>query len=178
MKVLRVALTPFCSPNSIAQESMDRSDDRSIKGIFSTPTGIGPHLRRAGCSGERKQLKLFTRFLCPLGSKSSFVNSLHTRISNVSDAECNTQDFDARSALFSRTNQALKEFLSDRQVAPGFLVRAEYRRDFYESSFFLADTPDALSHSQTTATLGLMSWWGSKQVVGKQFVWGSTCSTL
>jgi hypothetical protein len=84
------------------------------------------------------------------------------------------EDFDGRSALFSSTNRALKKFtlITNRLVAPGFLVRAEYRRDFSNHPFFLVDTPDVLSHSQTTAALGLMSWWGSKQVVGKQFAWG------
>ena len=48
-------------------------------------------------------------------------------------------------------------------MTPGFLARAEYRRDFSNQRFFLTDTSAALSHAQTTATLGLVYWWGTKQ---------------
>ncbi len=73
--------------------------------------------------------------------------------------------FDDRSGLFSGQAQALKEWtlVANRQVAPGFLLRGEYRRDFSNRRFFLSDTPGALEHAQTTATMGLVYWWGTKE---------------
>lgn len=73
--------------------------------------------------------------------------------------------FDDRGGLFSGKTQALKEFtfIADHPLAPGFLARAEYRRDFSNQLFFLSDTPGSLKHAQTTATLGLVYWWGTKQ---------------
>jgi hypothetical protein len=73
--------------------------------------------------------------------------------------------FDDRGGLFSGTTQALKEvtFVADHIVAPGFLARAEYRRDFSNQRFFLTDTTGVLARAQTTATLGLVYWWGMKQ---------------
>ena len=76
-----------------------------------------------------------------------------------------TEYFDDRNGLFSNVPQALKEvtLVADHLVAPGFLLRAEYRRDFSNRRFFLTDVAGALSPSQTTATLGLVYWWGTKQ---------------
>ena len=73
--------------------------------------------------------------------------------------------FDDRGGLFSGTTQALKEvtFVADHTLAPGFLARAEYRRDFSNQRFFLTDTTGVLARAQTTATLGLVYWWGMKQ---------------
>lgn len=73
--------------------------------------------------------------------------------------------FDDRGGLFSGKTQALKEgtFVLDHLFAPGFLARAEYRRDFSNQPFFLTDTPSVLTHAQTTTTLGLVYWWGTKQ---------------
>ncbi len=73
--------------------------------------------------------------------------------------------FDDRGGLFSGTTQALKEvtLVADHTFTPGFLARAEYRRDFSNQRFFLTDTAGALVHAQTTATLGLVYWWGTKQ---------------
>jgi hypothetical protein len=73
--------------------------------------------------------------------------------------------FDDRNGLFSGDSQALKEitFVADHTFAPGFLARAEYRRDFSNQRFFLTDTAGALVKAQTTATLGLVYWWGTKQ---------------
>ena len=73
--------------------------------------------------------------------------------------------FDDRGGLFSGQTQALKEvtFVADHQLAPGFLARAEYRRDFSNQRFFLTDRSGVLVHAQTTATLGLVYWWGMKQ---------------
>lgn len=76
-----------------------------------------------------------------------------------------TEYFDDRGGLFSGTTQALKEATAvlDHTLAPGFIVRAEYRRDWSNQRFFLSDTAGSLLHAQTTAELGLMYWWGTKQ---------------
>ena len=73
--------------------------------------------------------------------------------------------FDDRGGLFSGTPQALKEFtfVADRTFSGHVLARAEYRRDFSNQRFFLSDTAGSLLHAQTTATLGLVFWWGTKQ---------------
>ncbi len=72
---------------------------------------------------------------------------------------------DDRGGLFSGTTQALKEFtfIADHTFSSHVLARAEYRRDFSNQRFFLSDTPGSLLHAQTTATLGLVVWWGTKQ---------------
>lgn len=76
-----------------------------------------------------------------------------------------TEYFDDRGGLFSGTTQALKEgsFVLDHTFAPGFLAKAEYRRDWSNQVSFLSDTAGALKPAQTTATLGLTYWWGTKQ---------------
>ena len=73
--------------------------------------------------------------------------------------------FDDRGGLFSGTTQALKEvtLVANHQFAPGFIARAEYRRDFSNQRFFFTDTAGALVHAQTTAELGLVYWWGMKK---------------
>jgi hypothetical protein len=73
--------------------------------------------------------------------------------------------FDDRGGLFSGDTQALKEVtvVADHLFSPGFIARAEYRRDFSNQPFFLTDTAGALVHAQTTAELGLVYWWGTKQ---------------
>jgi hypothetical protein len=73
--------------------------------------------------------------------------------------------FDDRGGLFSGTSQALNEFTFtfDRQIEPGFLARAEFRRDGSNQPYFLTDTVGNLNRAQSTATLGLIFWWGQKQ---------------
>lgn len=77
--------------------------------------------------------------------------------------------FDDRGGLFSGTTQALKEgtVVLDRTFTTtatgGFLARAEFRRDWSNQNFFLSDTAGALKPAQSTATLGLVYWWGTKQ---------------
>ena len=72
---------------------------------------------------------------------------------------------DDRSGLFSNTSQALKEVTVtfEHQFEPGFLIRTEYRRDFSNQHYFLTATQGALDNAQSTATLGLVYWWGTKQ---------------
>jgi hypothetical protein len=66
---------------------------------------------------------------------------------------------------FSNINQALKETTAtfDYQLADGFLMRYEWRRDFSNSPTFFTDQQGVLSKHQTTATVGLIWWWGQKQ---------------
>lgn len=73
--------------------------------------------------------------------------------------------FEDRGGLFSGTTQALKQgaLVLDHLIAPNFLARAEYRRDLSNQHYFLTDAPGVLAHAQTTATLGLVYWWGTKQ---------------
>jgi hypothetical protein len=70
-----------------------------------------------------------------------------------------------RGGLFSGSTQALKEitFTLERKFAEGFLMRAEYRRDFSNVPFFLTDKAGVLSNAQNTATLGMVWWAGQKQ---------------
>jgi hypothetical protein len=70
-----------------------------------------------------------------------------------------------RGGLFSGLNQALKETTAtfDYNVADGFLMRYEWRRDFSNQPSFLTDTQGVLSKQQNTATLGLVWWWGRKE---------------
>lgn len=70
-----------------------------------------------------------------------------------------------RGGLFSGITQALKEttLTADYNVAEGFLVRTEWRRDFSNRPFFLTAMPGRLKREQNTATLGLIWWFGGKQ---------------
>jgi hypothetical protein len=76
-----------------------------------------------------------------------------------------TEYFDDRGGLFSGSTQALNEvtFTFDRQIEPGLIARAEYRRDGSNQPYFLTDTITKLNHAQSTATVGLVFWWGQKQ---------------
>lgn len=70
-----------------------------------------------------------------------------------------------RGALFTGTTQAVKEdtFTFEYKFADGFVMREEWRRDFSNRPFFLTDTLGLLSKDQTTATIGLVWWFGPKQ---------------
>jgi len=72
---------------------------------------------------------------------------------------------DDRSGIFSQKIQALKEgtVIVDHLFAPGFIARAEYRRDFSNQPYFPTSKATVLTHAQDTATLGLIYWWGTKQ---------------
>jgi hypothetical protein len=61
--------------------------------------------------------------------------------------------------------------VANHQFAPGFLAKAEYRRDFSNQRFFLTDTAGVLVHAQTTAELGLVYWWGheAERLVKRSF---------
>jgi hypothetical protein len=70
-----------------------------------------------------------------------------------------------RGGLFSGLTQALKETTAtfDYKFGDGFLMRYEWRRDFSNQPTFLTDTQGAFSKEQTTATVGLIWWWGRKE---------------
>ena len=70
-----------------------------------------------------------------------------------------------RGGMFSGVTQALKEttFTYEYKLADGFLTRLEWRRDFSNQPFFLTETPGQLKKEQSTATVGLVWWWGQKQ---------------
>ncbi len=70
-----------------------------------------------------------------------------------------------RGGLFSGLNQALKEntVTFDYTMADGFLMRYEWRRDFSNQPSFLSDEQGVLKKDQTTATVGLIWWWGRKE---------------
>ncbi|MFY9607313.1 MAG: porin [Blastocatellia bacterium] len=70
-----------------------------------------------------------------------------------------------RGGLFSGVTQALKEttLTGEFKLADGFLLRAEWRRDFSNQPFFLTETEGVLKKAQNTATLGLIWWVGRKE---------------
>jgi hypothetical protein len=67
--------------------------------------------------------------------------------------------------LFSGVDQSLKEttLTYDYQLADGFLMRYEWRRDFSNRPYFYSDTVNLLKKDQNTATVGLVWWFGRKQ---------------
>lgn len=70
-----------------------------------------------------------------------------------------------RGGLFTGTTQSLKEgtVTYDYRFNDGFLVRTEWRLDSSNVPFFITDTTNVLKTTQTTATLGLIWWWGTKR---------------
>jgi len=81
--------------------------------------------------------------------------SLATRAEYLSD----------RGGLFSGITQALKEntVTFDYRLFEGFLMRYEWRRDYSNKPSFLTDVQGVLSNHQTTATVGVIWWWGGKE---------------
>jgi hypothetical protein len=69
-----------------------------------------------------------------------------------------------RGGLYTGTTQAIKEttLTTDYKVAEGLLIRLEWRRDFSNHPYFLTDTLNLLSKHQTTATMGVVWWFGKK----------------
>jgi hypothetical protein len=70
-----------------------------------------------------------------------------------------------RGGLFSGVTQALKEntVTFDYTMAPGFLMRYEWRRDYSNRPSFLTDVQGVLAKEQDTATVGIIWWWGRKE---------------
>ncbi len=70
-----------------------------------------------------------------------------------------------RGGLFSGVTEALKEVTAtyDFTVARGFEMKYEYRRDWSNRPIFLTSTQNVYSTNQTTATVGVIWWFGRKQ---------------
>jgi len=70
-----------------------------------------------------------------------------------------------RNGLFGGTQQTLKEgtLTGDYKFGEGFLLRLEWRRDLSNRDYFYTDSLGLLSNHQTTATVGLIWWFGGKQ---------------
>jgi hypothetical protein len=73
--------------------------------------------------------------------------------------------FSDRGTLFSGLSQALKEttFTTTYRFADRFMARAEWRYDWSNQPFFYTSSLGVLKRSQSTATLGLIWWYGGKQ---------------
>jgi hypothetical protein len=67
--------------------------------------------------------------------------------------------------LFSNKTQALKETTAtfEYKFSQGFMMREEWRRDWSNQPYFLTDTLGLLKGNQTTATIGLVWWFGGKE---------------
>lgn len=67
--------------------------------------------------------------------------------------------------LFAGAAQVVRELTATAEYAPaeGFLVRAEYRRDWSSQRFFTGPVPDDPRRAQHTALLGLVWWFGNKR---------------
>jgi hypothetical protein len=69
-----------------------------------------------------------------------------------------------RGGLYTGATQALKEatLTAEYKFAEGFVTRIEWRHDFSNQRYFLTDTLGLLSKQQTTATIGVVWWFGKK----------------
>jgi Putative beta-barrel porin-2, OmpL-like. bbp2 len=67
--------------------------------------------------------------------------------------------------LFSGVTQSLKEttLTYEYKASDGFLMRAEWRRDFSNLPFFLTRNAGVIKANQDTATIGMIWWWGNKR---------------
>ena len=81
--------------------------------------------------------------------------SLATRYERLNDS----------GALFSGTRQNLNDATATAtfDVAEGFQMRWEYRRDWSDAAYFPTSNPRLLKREQNTALLGLIWWFGGKQ---------------
>jgi hypothetical protein len=70
-----------------------------------------------------------------------------------------------RGGLYTGATQALKEATAtaEYKFTEGFVTRLEWRRDFSNQRYFLTDTLGLLSKQQTTATIGVVWWFGKKE---------------
>ena len=67
--------------------------------------------------------------------------------------------------FLSGATQALKEATVTAAYQPvdGFQIRWEFRHDYSNQAFFLAEAPGRVRREQSTALLGLLWWFGGKQ---------------
>ena len=69
-----------------------------------------------------------------------------------------------RNGLYTGVPQSLKEatLTADYKMGAGFMLRWEWRRDQSNHPYFYTDTLGLLANHQTTATVGLIWWFGPK----------------
>lgn len=72
---------------------------------------------------------------------------------------------DDAGGLFAGIEQVVQEVTvtGEYKLADGFLVRAEFRRDWSDRSFFTERGSDLRRSTQTTALFGLVWWAGGKK---------------
>ncbi len=70
-----------------------------------------------------------------------------------------------RGGLFTGVTQAVKEttFTTRYTLYDGLMMFGEWRRDFSNLPYFLTDELYMLKKEQSTATIGLVWWFGGKQ---------------
>jgi hypothetical protein len=70
-----------------------------------------------------------------------------------------------RGGMFSGKTQAIKEATAtlEYKLAEGFLLRNEWRSDFSNQRYFYTSAQNVLRRQQSTATIGLVWWFGQKQ---------------
>ncbi len=70
-----------------------------------------------------------------------------------------------RNGLYTGVPQSLKEatLTADYKMGAGFMLRWEWRRDQSNHPYFYTDALGLLANHQTTATVGLIWWFGPKQ---------------
>jgi hypothetical protein len=87
------------------------------------------------------------------------------RISPKFTVGARTEYLNDRNGQFSGTPQSLKEatLTADYKFGEGLLLRWEWRRDMSNHAYFYTDTLGLLANRQTTATVGLMWWFGAKR---------------
>jgi len=71
--------------------------------------------------------------------------------------------------LFSKVTEALKEFTVTYtyNVADGLQLKTEYRYDWSNQPLFLTSQTDVFSKDQSTATLGMIWWFGANRGSGR-----------
>jgi Putative beta-barrel porin-2, OmpL-like. bbp2 len=70
-----------------------------------------------------------------------------------------------RGGLYTGVTQALKEvtLTLEQKVGPGFLLFEEWRTDFSNQRYFLTNMLGVLRKQQSTATMGVVWWFGAKK---------------
>jgi len=78
-----------------------------------------------------------------------------------------TEYLSDRGGLYSGVTQAVKEITLtlEQKMAPGFLVREEWRRDFSNQAYFLTNMLGVLKKEQNTGMIGIVWWFGAKEGV-------------
>jgi hypothetical protein len=69
-----------------------------------------------------------------------------------------------RGGLFTGVSQGLREatLTTEYKLGEGLITRLEWRRDISNNPYFLTDTLNLLAKHQTTATVGVVWWFGKK----------------